>query len=322
MALRGSGSHDFFYGIPGPTPEDANLTTILAPTTLLRDHFYKNLTIGNIITETVLNPNGFRIYVKEKLTIWGHIRRIGNNGAPGQTPGPGGAGGAALAPHSVGGSSAGGAGGAVNTPGDPGGGSPNGRGGDGGTGGNGDSQAGGGPGLVSWNEDDGGTQGFLTGISGMAMGLSGLIQIQGGAGGGGGGGSDTPGAGDSSSGPGGAGGGGVIYIAAREIVFANAVASVDIYGGRGRNGRTANGVHSGSGSGGGGGTGIILASHIDYNGQTPVFRFKSFGGDAGISAGGGAFQGTGGRGGRTYVFGEFEQYIIAGQDGGVSDDGL
>jgi hypothetical protein len=87
--------------------------TISADTTLSSDMYYNNLTIN---TTKILNTGGYRIFVKETLTIngTGKIIRNGNTGGNGadatawDTPGTtGGAGGAALADGSIKGALAG-----------------------------------------------------------------------------------------------------------------------------------------------------------------------------------------------------------------------
>ncbi|PKM88302.1 hypothetical protein CVU83_01895 [Candidatus Falkowbacteria bacterium HGW-Falkowbacteria-2] len=86
-------------------------------TSLARDMYYKNLTINNGI---VLNPNGYRIFVKETLTYvgTGKVSRNGNNGTNGGQSGNQSdmtpyrsAGGAALASGTIFGGLAGGYGG-------------------------------------------------------------------------------------------------------------------------------------------------------------------------------------------------------------------
>lgn len=88
---------------------------ISVDTDLSADMYYNNLTINSGIT---LNPNGYRIFVKEKLTNNGTIARNGNDGGDGtnatSAPSPtfanagvGGIGGAELAPGTIYGSLAG-----------------------------------------------------------------------------------------------------------------------------------------------------------------------------------------------------------------------
>lgn len=108
---------------------DGNVTIAAGTTTVTRDMYYNNLTIQ---TGGILNPSGYRIYVKGTLTFegTGKIARNGNNGAAGGNGGNGsagaggtggsaGTGGAALAAGSISGSIAGGdgAGGSAGTTG-------------------------------------------------------------------------------------------------------------------------------------------------------------------------------------------------------------
>lgn len=60
--------------------------TISSNTNLTRDMYYNNLTINSGIT---LNPNGYRIFVKETLTNNGEIQRNGNTGEDGSSDGGG-----------------------------------------------------------------------------------------------------------------------------------------------------------------------------------------------------------------------------------------
>lgn len=78
-------------------------------TSLYRDMYYNNLTINNGI---ILNPNGYRIYVKGTLNGSGKIARNGNNGTNGTDStttvvGSGGAGGTALSAGTIAGGLAG-----------------------------------------------------------------------------------------------------------------------------------------------------------------------------------------------------------------------
>ena len=87
--------------------------TISINTSLNRDMYYNNLII---LPGIILNPNGYRIYVKEILSGGGVISRNGNNGGVGgdstvSVAGTAGAAGAALAAGTIAGGLAGGSGG-------------------------------------------------------------------------------------------------------------------------------------------------------------------------------------------------------------------
>lgn len=223
-------------------------------TTLTRDMYYEDLTITS---SGVLQPAGFRVFVRGLLTIeaGGIIRRNGNAGG---TPGnniTGGTAGAALAAGSLGGSGAGGAGGDSSTAGTGGGAVGSGVGGNGGAGGASNdtstdaSEAGGaggtssGAGGVGPNgvRDFGAARGYIVNGSGT------VVLLQGGAGGGGGGGGDT------GTGGGGGSGGGVLVIFAYRCDNNGTITAIGGAGGAGFGGPDADG----NGGGGGGGGGLI-----------------------------------------------------------------
>jgi hypothetical protein len=211
--------------------------TIAANTSLARDTYYGNLTIGPGVT---LNPNGFRVFVSGTLTLdnGASIARNGNN-ASGSTPGAG------LAAGTLGGSGAG-----VN--------------GNGGTcgapavteslGGRG-AQAFGGGDVTPPAVSDGGTGVFrsaLGAISGRT--LAGNLVT------GGSGGSIVSGACVAGE-PGGGGGGGVVVVAARTVSVATGSATIAARGGAGAISATTSG-------GGGGGVVAVITTVVQPAGLT------------------------------------------------------
>lgn len=238
---------------------DGDVTISGGTTTLTNDMYYNDLTI----TSTgVLNPNGFRVFVRGLLTIdaGGIIRRNGNAGGTPANNVTGGTAGAALSSGSVGGSGAGGAGGNTSSPGAGGSNSNNGAGGSGGDGGasndtSGDAnEAGGAGGSVAYEGGvvDGATGSGIRDLA-CARGVSyepgtgATAILRGGAGGGGGGG------GEAGTGGGGGSGGGVIVIFAYRAHVSGTIQANGGAGGAAFTGPDADG----NGGGGGGGGGLI-----------------------------------------------------------------
>lgn len=246
--------------------------TIAADTTLTRDMYYNNLTVN---TGKVLNPAGWRIFVKGTLTLSGTGKIASNGGAGNNASATGGVGAIEDARNlKVNGSLAssgvkpfigtkGGAGGTV--AGSP---APSWTrtfgvefeiacGKAGGAGGAGSSGAGGSAGQL---DDSGGGEPLNTlhsvvdfvalPLGGITAGAAQLVSYVGGTGGGGGGGSTVKRGGS------GGGGGGVV------LVFAYIVAgsgTIEAHGGNGGNGDAA-GNTGGGGGGGGGFVGLVYHS--------------------------------------------------------------
>jgi hypothetical protein len=239
--------------------------TITANTDLDRDMFYNNLTINAGVT---LNTKGYRVFVKENLTINGLISVDGGNGgngtngsnAPSKTGGGGGSGGAAGAVGGAAGylpASIAGKGGAAGGAGGDGGYGPSG----GQTGGSGTNSGAGS--AVSQSIGQNGLAGAVGGAGGKGGGTS----SGGGAGAGGAAGSAT--AVPSSS------GGIRSLLALLWRVFPDNASPVSFKGHAGNGG-------GGSGGGGGGGAGYVEESNY-Y--------------DGGGGGGGGGSGGSGGHGG-------------------------
>lgn len=269
---------------------------ISADTTLTRDMYYENLTVN---ATKVLSPAGYRIFVRDTLTLNGTIRRNGNNGnngssSSGASGAAGGTGGAALADGYLKGAPAGGngsAGGDFNV-----------------------SAAGGGNGSNVANSlsasngalgGNGADTGFGNGTGGQGVTtpsnvklianwhLATLLDIgatgttikfnPSASSGGGSGGAGSNGNNDGGGGGGGAGsGGGVLAIYAKTIVI-SATGAIQANGGNGGNG--GNGVGDGSnaggvGGGGGGGNGGILI--LAYNSLTNAGAITASGGTGGL----------------------------------------
>jgi hypothetical protein len=266
--------------------------TISVDTTLTEDKYYNNLTIS---AGYKLDPNGYRIFVKDTLDVYGTISVDGNNGEAG------GDGVTVTTDSTYGDGGTPGAGGAARTSGTIFGGV---IGGNGATGGNGlsyqngghgtngentanaiqsgiDGRAGGDGGRGAWAGDSGYGLGGGGGHIGVSVkgnvylgyilnainlhNLSGLLTFAGGSGGGGGGGGGrhitTPYAGAGGGGGGGSGSsGGIMAIYAKNIILESTavLSAVGGNGGKGGNGGSASGNLSGrneAGGGGGGGSG-------------------------------------------------------------------
>jgi hypothetical protein len=226
--------------------------TIAANTTLTRDTYYHDLTVGSGVT---LNPGGFRIFVSGTLTLQNgsRISRDGNDATVSGPP-------AGLTAGSLGGSGPGASHSLC-----LGGSTTNSLGGTGGTGGTS-------PGILCPGGPAtapaavvGGPQAFdaaLQAVSGRT--LDGVI-VSGGSGGGGG---------TTSSDNGGAGGG-VVIIAARSVsVTGTAVISAD------------GGASSGDGGGGGGGVVVVVVSTSP---QPPGLTVSAAGGGSSPNTGNAGF---------------------------------
>lgn len=294
--------------------------TITTDTTLTSDKYYDNLTVNNGAT---LNPGGYRIFVKNTLTLSGNgkIARNGNNGS-------GVTGGAALADGYLKGSLAGtnGTAGATNNnavDADDGAATTNSLGSNGSTGG-----TGGASGTGYRTPGAGGTGGTRTIANTKLIAnwhLATLLDVgttgatvkydnSAGAGGGGGGGSSF----DSPIANGGAGGGagshgGIVAIYARIISIASG-SSITANGGAGANGVAGDtGVNVG-GSGGGGGAGgnggiIILVYNQLTNGGSITVTAGAKG--TGGAAGGGTTPGLPGNDGTIGSAGTIYQFQLS-----------
>jgi hypothetical protein len=252
--------------------------------TLIRDMYYDNLTLE---TGCILNPNGYRIFVRNILKLNGgcSIIRNGNN-ASGPTAG------AALAFGTLGGSGAGGNGrissfGNGNSAGTVASGTQGG--GVGGAGGSVGNRTGGSvrttPSIPTTN--DGGLENFYASAAATRLRTLGNLLINGGDGGSGGGSESV----FSTSGGGGSGGG-VIMICARSIVYSGTT-NVLVYA-RGGNGGNAT-AGSASGGGGGGGGLIVFISSTDTT-TIPQIIFSVAGGIGGSGIGSGISGSNGGTG--------------------------
>ena len=247
----------FFFG----SGVDGDVT-VSSSISLSRDMYYNNLTVTSAGT---LNPSGYRIFVKNTLTVQAGatISRNGNAGDSDGTPG------GPLSSGTLGGSMGGGFGSSGD--GDS---SSSALGGNGGSGGAGSSSAGGAGGISQNTETSGGLNygaSFSSILRGSGITLS--TRIVGGAGGAGGGQGNF-----SKDGAGGGSGGGVILIIAKYIL-AEAGSFLSCIGGDGGN---SGGSESGGGGGGGGGCQIIFTDSplSDLNWTTSVLKGSGGSGDA------------------------------------------
>jgi len=243
---------------------------ITSDTTVSRDMEYRNLTVKSGAT---LNPNGWRIFVSDTLTIeeGGKISRDGNDGGNAAScPGWGvcwrcpGSGGAPLQAHTVGGSG-GGASGSCGNAGDGESGEAGGNGGNGGDAENGARSGGnggaGGNKIINYLPSP-----FMSFLS-----LPVEIAETGGAGGGGGAGYTS--ASGRSAGGGGGSGGGVIHIFAKNIILNG---NITAKGGKGGNGvcgcscGSCSHLYYAAGGGGGGGGGFILLVYKTKTGSGTI----------------------------------------------------
>lgn len=274
--------------------------TISANTTLSRDMYYNNLTIQAGFT---LNPTGYKIFVKNTLTVEATavLARNGNNGGNGgdgtASGGTAGSAASALASGTLAGTVASSAGG-VGVTSDDGSGASSGNanntsdsfgvnGVTGGRGGKGNSGS-----YVATVGNAGTRTAAVSGPRNLAEAsimrnsqsssfnqITSSASSSGGAGGGGNGGTPSGGGG----GGGGGGPGAVVFIAARTIVNDGVISANGGNGGNGGNGRPT-GQNVGGGGGGGAGSGGVLVY---------VYQSKSGSGTYTASAG---TAGTGGTG--------------------------
>lgn len=200
-------------------------TATLSNTSLSGDAYYKNLTIPNGVLVTT---NGFRIFVKNTLTLNGTIDNSAN----------------AINLGTCGAGAVGGQGQIAN--GDPGTAAPNSLGGASGFAyGDGLSTTGGAAGAVSFSATQGGPASVYNIVQAIMMSpMTISAKLQGGAGGAGGGGDNA-----SVQGAGGGVGGGNILICARTITGTGTIQT---------NGQNGFDSVVGGGGGGGGGGGIVL----------------------------------------------------------------
>jgi hypothetical protein len=233
--------------------------TISSNTTLTSDMYYENLTVNLGVTVTTA---GFRIFVRNTLTLVGSIVNNGSN-AVGQSAGAG-----APAGSLTGGSNGtpgGGAGGVaaaatlnlINSLG--------------GAGGKGGGTTGNAGTPTAPTNINGGTKilrGFPSSITGRDLSSQ---PINGGVGGSGGQGGST------GVGGGGGGGGGVIIVACRNFVSGG---SIIADGGNGGNGTSANGN-----GGGGGGGGVVVFSCLSAPAGGPSISAGGGGGGSGNGTG-------------------------------------
>lgn len=278
---------------------DGDLSISSGTTTLTRTMYYNNLTISST---AVLDPAGYKIYVKGTLTISGSgtVQRSPNNG--GNSPGTGaGAGATAMTQLDCGAGLAG----AVGVAGARGGlfGSSGvagntiaaayGYGGSGGQGGNGGSGT-------------GGAAGTYQNIPERIIRHDHLYRLDyktGGQGGSSGGGGSASAFGTGGGGGGGGGGGAVIIIFANTFNNTSSL-GVRALGGNGGNGNQGNGNAVGGGGGGGGGGGHI---YIITNTLTALGTLNVSGGSGGSGGAGSGSRGAGtagqaGGAGHTTVF--------------------
>jgi len=283
--------------------------TISSNTTLTADKYYDNLTVNSGVT---LNPGGYRIFVKNTLTVNGSIARNGGNGSNGfgsMWPNNGGGNGASLADGYLKGAPASGAGGAggrngggqnpggagtsvtnaigsaAGVAGQQGGASTNGSNGAGGAGGAGGTTTAANCKLIAnWH--------LATLLDISSSGSS--VKYTGGGTAGGGGGGGPPGGGVSADGGGGGGGGGnggIIAIYARKLIIGSS-GSIAANGGNGGDG--GNGASSGypvgpgpfwvgNGGGGAGGNGGVII--LVYNQLTNGGSITASAGTGGMGGG-------------------------------------
>ena len=261
--------------------------TITGNTSLTRDMFYENLTVN---VSVVLTTAGYRIFVRDTLTLNGTIRSNGADGSPAGI-GPG-AGGAGATSGSLSGGLNGGAGGDDGSGGDD---AENGTrfggvGGDGG-GGGGEFNEGADP-SVAIPTSAGSLRVPIIGLSGFLIDAStaSLVAVHGGGGGGGGGsGGVTRGNGE---GGGGGGGGGIILLFARTLEGEGTIEANGGSGGDGEEGEDP-GDDGGGGGGAGGGGAVFLISSSTANPYTLSVATGGVG-SGGSSGGGGGSNGSGG----------------------------
>lgn len=314
--------------------DDGNLTTS-GNVTLTSDVYYDSLTVS---TGDTITTAGYRIFVKDTLTVDGTIEHNGNTGtdgtdASGGTFGAGGAGGAALSAGFFNAAEDGKTGGTGGTPDNAGTAGTNGDGTTTSLGVAGSDAGDGGTGGTAGNSRAGGTGGAATAPSNNIRSLSELIvfrdysptsptKINGSAGsgsGGGGGGGTVIGAPSSQTGAGGGGagsgspGGTMIIAAAKIVVSASGTISctggTGGAGGDGGNAQTGVGNRNGGGGGGGGAGG---------SGGIMMLVYKSLANSGTIGVTGG----TGGTGGASGASGDSGTAGDAGTSGTSGVAGL
>lgn len=297
--------------------------TITADHTLTSDMYYRSLTVS---PSKKLNANGYRVFVKETLTLNGTIRNNGTDGTPGSSwnGGSGGAGGAA---GTLGGGSAG----------------------TGGPSGSFDagSQAsapgartceatghggGGGGGGVGLNGGGGGSSAVAATVAKMDAKsphlLYGTTTVQGGVGGRGGSSGGGDGAGNNGGGAGGGGGGGgIVAIFASKIEF-GANGRIEAQGGAGGAGGTVSatgGDPAGGGGGGGGGAGGFVYLTYDFllaaEGKISVAGGAGGSGGNGTQGGGAGGAGTNGTDGAIFKI-TSDGFVAASDWGAIPGTGL
>ena len=287
----------------------------IATVNLTSDVFYDNLTV---LTTAMINPNGYRIFVKNTLTFegLGKIFCNGGDGVVGVDGGglgtaAGGAGGAAAnTAGSLPASSAGNNGGTGSSSAPTAGSSTNiakgvgvagVAGGTGGTGVSGSGAAGGAAGTITgtvYNK----LNNFISAYNFFDVNPS-FTQFSGSStSGGGGGGMGSAGPNTTGGGGGGSGAsGGIVWVAARKIVTSGTNTYLQAIGGNGAAGGAGAGAASyGSGGGGGGGSGGVVV--LTYSRKTGSGVIDVSGGSGGAAGTTGSTAGTAGLTGKTYIF--------------------
>lgn len=279
---------------------DGALSISSGTTTLARDMYYDSVSITGTAT---INPNGYKIYCKNVLSVAGSngiiiSPNIGGNGS-GATAGSGASAmtennmGEGLAGQNGATGAAGGLGGASGNPGTAAG-STSGYGGAGGAGGNGGSGT-------------GGAAGTYTNLPERIIRHDHIVKLDyknGGQGGASGGGGAASALGNGGGGGGGGSGGGVIMIFCASINN-TATTGISAKGGNGGNGGNApngNSTGGGGGAGGGGGHIYIITNAVTALGTLSVAG--GTGGTGGAASGSGSAGSTGGTGsvGHTTVY--------------------
>lgn len=266
---------------------DGNVT-LSVNTTLTRDMYYDDLTINSSST---LSPDGFRVFVKDTLTIdaGSKIDRSGNNGTNAVVNLAGIAGTAfARLNRPLNNNGSGGSGGAGST----------------GVGANGSvailiNASAGGAGIPGGNGGAGVSAGGNGGNSSSIAFINapigylntnpiyGTYPVQGGMGGGGGAGGGGGGGVAGGGGGGGGAGGSVLLVFARHMILNG---QINANGGNGGNGGTpaAGGSAKGGGGGGGaGGGGAIFVCYQDFSGAGSINALSGTSGTGGIGQAGG-----------------------------------
>lgn len=256
-------------------------------TTLTRDMYYNRLVVSS---NAVVNLNGFRVLVADRLSLLGSTTTLHNNGSA--ASGSGDAAGSGGSSGSIGGGFAGGSGGVGVA--DPGNGFPlvASAGQVGGAGGNGGGIGGGIAGILTVPTVAGGGVQIikhpLNSLTGRDLGAT---QLTGGTGGGGGIGAAT------SNGGAGGGGGGVVVICARDIHCPSGqTCFIRALGGSGGN-ATSSGTAGSGGGGGGGGCVILLTRTPDLALNAPGLALSAINCVSGGTGGSGINGGSSGSNG-------------------------